>query len=413
MTDAQYIVVKQRIKEMNKIRTNKTHIVLLFAIIFAGCNGTQKHSETNVKRLSINWDNISDVIDYSPMVEDSVSIIPLETKEEGLIGEVTKLIHQNNLIYIADNLSKSIFVFDMSGKLQTKIHAVGNGPGEYVNISYFTVHKNNMVILDHYACKLLFYDASGKFIRDKTIVDIWGTDLFCIGDKLYLPNDGSRSKSGCYHLFTVDLANSDEIEKHLPFDERKNNQGWGTYANHAQSGNEALLCFWPFIELYSVENGDVSLSYQLDFGDKFLPKQYVEGDGPTALRTAIRDHYVTGIRHFWQSDQYIFLYFSDSENTYIAIYDKRTGEIRTTEQLKNIKIGNLPLQIIGEGFIIQNEQIIQCYSADYWNHPVIRDLLESKDAHFYSEDLKQKFLKLAQTDGAESNPIILIQNLKK
>lgn len=91
-------------------------------------------------------------------MEDSVSIISLETKEERLIGEVTKLSHQNNLIYIADNLSKSIFVFDMSGKLQNKIHAVGNGPGEYVNISYFTVHGNDMVILDHYARKLLFYE---------------------------------------------------------------------------------------------------------------------------------------------------------------------------------------------------------------------------------------------------------------
>lgn len=398
---------------MNKIRINRAYIVLLFAIILAGCNETQKNSDADVKLLSINWDNVSDVIDYSSMVEDSVSLIALETKEEGLIGEVTKLICQNNLIYIADNVSKSVFVFDMSGKLQTKIHAAGNGPGEYVNISYFTVHGNDMVILDHYASKLLFYDASGKFIRDKAIDDFWGSDLFCIGDRLYLPNNSSRTKSGYYHLFTMDLANSDEIEKHLPFDEPKNNQGWGVDSNYAQFGNEALLCFWPFDKLYLVENGDVSLAYQLDFGDRFLPKQYVEGDGTTALRTAIRDNYVTGIRRFWQSAQYVFLCFPDSKDNYIAIYDKRTGEMRTTKHLKNLMMGALPLQTNGERFIIQNEQIIQCYGADHWNIPGTKEFLESVDTHFYSEDLKQKFLKLAQTDGTESNPIILIQNLKK
>ena len=33
--------------------------------------------------------------------------------------------------------------------------------------------------------------------------------------------------------------------------------------------------------------------------------------------------------------------------------------------------------------------------------------------HFYTEELRQKFLQLAKTDGSESNPIILIQKLKK
>lgn len=39
--------------------------------------------------------------------------------------------------------------------------------------------------------------------------------------------------------------------------------------------------------------------------------------------------------------------------------------------------------------------------------------LESNDTHFYTEELRQKFLKLAKTDGSESNPIILIQKMKK
>lgn len=399
---------------MNVFRIEPKYFFLLLILTLSGCNRKIKEkTDIGVNLLKIDWESVSDVADYSSMVEDSVLIIALDTTNAGLIGEVTKLVYQNDLIYIADNLTKSVFVFDMSGKLQHKIHAAGNGPGEYINISYFTVHVTDLVILDHYQNKLLFYNKSGKFIRDKHIGDIWGTDLFCIDNKLYLPNNNSGSKSGYYHLYSIDLDNSDHLGKYLPFDEPKTNLGWSIDSYYAQCGNEALLCFCPYDELYTVKNGDIYLSYKIDFGVKRLPKQYIEGDGTIALRTAIRNNYVVGLRKFWQSAQYLFLYFADSENDYISIYNKVTGEMQTTKHLQNAKMGDLLLQPNGEGFIIQNEQIIQCYNADYWNFPGNIERLKSSDTSFYTEELRQKFLKLAQSDGTELNPIILIQKLKK
>lgn len=393
----------------------KKNIFFLLIIVLAGCTSGSKNKSLNddVKLLQIDWDQVSDAIDYSPMVEDSILIIPLETTNECLIGEVTKLLYQNNLIYIVDNISKSIFVFDMSGKLKKKVHSAGNGPGEYTNISYFTVHGTDMILFDHFMNKFLFYDASGKFIREKNIGDIWTSDLFCMGDKLYLPNNQSSSKSGFYHLYTIDLKNSDKIKKYLPFAEPQSNQGWSIDFYYAQLENEALLCFFPYDELYNVQNEEVSLLYKIDFGNKRLPKQYIEGDGTTALRTAIRDKYVTGVERVRQSHKYILLQFSDSKNDYMTIYNKETGEMQTTKNLQNSLLGNLSLQFLGEKFTIQDEKIIQCYDADYWHIFGSSEYVESKDTHFYTEELRQKFLKLVQTDGSESNPIILIQKLKK
>ena len=95
------------------------------------------------------------------------------------------------------------------------------------------------------------------------------------------------------------------------------------------------------------------------------------------------------------------------------LIDKETGEIHTTKHLQNVKLGNLQIQSNDAGVIIQDERIIQCYNADYWNFPGTLEQLESNDTHFYTEELRQKFLKLAKTDGSESNPIILIQKMKK
>lgn len=389
-----------------------TFFLLMFVLASCTGNSTKKQSNAGVKLLKIDWKHVSDAMDYSLMVEDSVIIFPLETTNECLIGEITKLIYQNNLIYIADNISKSIFVFDMSGKLQTRIHSVGNGPGEYTNISYFTVHGTDIVMFDHFMGRFLFYNASGEFIRDKNSDDVWAEDLFCIGDKLYLPNS-SKTKKGCYKLFAIDPKKSDKIEMFLPFDESKRGQGWGIHSYYALLGNEALLCFYPYDELYTIKDDEVSLSYKIDFGDKRLPKQYIEGDGTTAIRTAIRDNYVTGIERVRQSQKYLYIQFSDSENDYMAIYNKDTGKMNTTKKMYHSKMGDLSLQANGEKFTIQNEQIVQCYNADYWNSLGVIEYLESSDAHFYTEELKQKFLKLAQADGSESNPIILIQRLKK
>ena len=123
------------------------------------------------------------------MVEDSILMIPLEVRDDCIIGEVTKLLYQNNLIYIADNISKSIFVFDLSGKLVTKVHSLGNGPGEYTNITSFTVHNTDIIIFDHTINRLFFYNVSGEFVRDKDVSAIWGSDMFELDNKLYLVFD--------------------------------------------------------------------------------------------------------------------------------------------------------------------------------------------------------------------------------
>lgn len=130
----------------------KKYIFYLLALVLAGCthSGGIKPANTGIQVLQIDWKHISDKLDYAPMVEDSILMFQLEATNECLIGEVTKLIYQNDLIYIADNLGKRVFVFDTTSKLQADIHRVGNGPGEYTHISCFAVHGTEMVIFDHF-----------------------------------------------------------------------------------------------------------------------------------------------------------------------------------------------------------------------------------------------------------------------
>ena len=142
----------------------KYQIWVLVLVMFAGCQTrNNKESDAAIVPIRMDWDKVVDEFDYSGMVEDSVLVIPLETRDDCLIGEMTKMVYQNNLIYVSDNVSKAIYVFDETGKLVTKLRAVGNGPGEYLNITSFTVRGTDMAIYDHFANRLLFYNAKEMF----------------------------------------------------------------------------------------------------------------------------------------------------------------------------------------------------------------------------------------------------------
>ncbi len=384
---------------------------IIFLVTIASCqtHNTEK-LDTTIVPIRLDWDNVVDELDYSFMVEDSVLAIPLETRDDCLIGEGTKLAYQNNLIYIMDNMSKTIFVFDIKGKLVMKLRAVGNGPGEYINITAFTVVGTDIVIYDHHVSRLFFYNEKGEHIRTEDASDIWGMDMFLLQDKLYLVNNGSNSGKGFYHLFTVNPNKPDEHEAFLPFEDQ-GNKGWGIGNYAAPLKDEALIYYFPFDTLYTVKDGKAYPSYCVDFGNKRLPQKYINGDGYDALRTAIRENYITGFQRVVQSNRYIFISLWGDKGEYVAVYDKETGETVTTKYLFNRKIGGQSLYV-NLRYAIQDEKIIYYQTMENWN---IEKLLGADDLdkkEFYSEHLKQQFREFQQMDG-ECNPVIFIQSLKQ
>ena len=131
------------------------------------------------------------------------------------------------------------------------------------------------------------------------------------------------------------------------------------------------------------------------------------------MKAAIRDHYIEGVDRVVQSDNCIFILFSDCIDSYTAIYDKRTGGTIITKDLFNKKLGDLALQL-NFRYIIQDENIIQYYPIEHWNvqveygDPTIIDKQE-----LYSEHLRRQYREFQQMDGTECNPVVFIQKLKK
>lgn len=89
----------------------------------------------------------SSIVNLSQFV-DSVAVIPLKMDSEAFIGQIAKIKAFDGRFYLQDNLTNSIWIFDRKGNFVDELHAVGNGPGEYIRLKDFDVDENGLHALD-------------------------------------------------------------------------------------------------------------------------------------------------------------------------------------------------------------------------------------------------------------------------
>ncbi|RHJ85460.1 6-bladed beta-propeller [Parabacteroides sp. AM08-6] len=117
--------------------------------------------------------NKAEVKNNIPMsiVFKSMKIIPLETNENSLIARINKIEIYNNWIFVIDNFkANTLHIFDKEGNYIKQIGRKGSDPGEYKQLSTFTIDKQNkhVYLLDNYLHKIFIYD----FIQNKCVKEI-------------------------------------------------------------------------------------------------------------------------------------------------------------------------------------------------------------------------------------------------
>lgn len=357
----------------------------------------------NIEIIKLDIDKAIDILDISSMIDTSVQIIPLENSEQSLIGEITDLILKNDTIFIIDNTAKTIFIFDLQGKLLSKICKPGRGPGEYMEITACTVTDTNIIIYDHLSDKVNRYNINGKFLG-KIAFKGWGSSLFAIGEKLFFVNDWSNSDEGCYRLFATDLSGK-QPEKYLPFPQKQTNRGWVLDRYYAPYKDTVLIINSSCDTIYKVTDQNVSPGYYVDFVKKKLPEQKAIGDGREALRTGRNGDYIQGIQTLDQSENFIFIRYRDKNHSYTSIYNKKNKNIITCHQLALTQNGKINLS----KFKIDQNKILSYTSAN--DFKLLYEYVYSK-AEFSNPELKQRIQHLNRSITEDSNPLIFIYKFK-
>lgn len=114
-------------------------------------------------------ESLSDTLNVQDRIYP-LELIALETTEESLLGSVDKLIEANGRYYVLDHMMECVQVFDGTGKYLHRVGKVGQGPGEYSDLSDFAVDdKTGYLYLLTNSSTVYAYDDGGKFLWKRKI----------------------------------------------------------------------------------------------------------------------------------------------------------------------------------------------------------------------------------------------------
>ena len=160
--------------------------VLPFLFIMFSCAGEDAGGGNNIPVIRMDVSSAEKEYDITPLMDTSdIKIVPLETNQDCLIAEVSRIFVLNGHIYVFDKQTKGVYIFDMSGKYVNKVHSIGAGPGEYTDISDVFIDENNIFITDYYINKILVYGLDGHFVRDFKTEGFFSNMIFTSGDRLF------------------------------------------------------------------------------------------------------------------------------------------------------------------------------------------------------------------------------------
>ena len=250
----------------------------IFAIFICSCMPTSGSKGLNViildhfasKPEKVSLNEIANRIDY----------IQLETTPESLIGRIGKIQIKDNKMYILDELTESILVFNISGQFIRRIGTKGRGPGEYISIRDFALCDSVILVRDAGQSKVILYDTLGRLMADKMFTHTISNVAFYNGMPIWSRNypDFAFHKGFRISIFDRNLNSvADILKSKIDLDEASARQyGMSHFRSFFELVNDTLT-FWECREdvIYKIiDQNRIEEKYMISYKN---PSKYEDG----------------------------------------------------------------------------------------------------------------------------------------
>ncbi|MGE4568982.1 MAG: 6-bladed beta-propeller, partial [Bacteroidales bacterium] len=275
------------------------------------------------------------------------SFVPLETSQNSLLGSIDELILYNTCYYILDKLSKSIFAFDLNGKYRFKISAVGNGPGEYLELRNIYIDQQQACIAAMTGLKVLYYRIEdGRFVKEekcngKEPEALITSDTFCTyGYNIYL-------NGAVNNLRTFTPTKS--LNEYLPIN--KDFKGFATRNNRFNSRNEtATMYFNEFLgdTIFEITPTKLLAKSYVDFGKKKITPDWIRQLGQEPELTFIyKSPYCTLLSDYFETESVLGFQYVYKGRYYSYYSSKKRPFVYHYKSWKdNLAFGFVPVNIL-------------------------------------------------------------------
>lgn len=239
-------------------------LTCLFLLLVSGC---AKEQATYTGEVIPFIENVGLVNDTAFL--DSASIFLPETKQDALISGVDRVIENDSIFLLLDVGMKQVLGYAKSGKHMFTIHAVGNGPGEYVNLFDMALDRQEERLLLTYPPAIHYYALDGEYERTEPLDEIYKS-LAVTDQCIYLRKDTYVNKQlSDYSLLTIEKEGGKQHQSWKPLPEAA---PFCTTGHTQTSGSEPVYLTRKFDNtIYAMNGHRMKKVYDIDWGSQTFP----------------------------------------------------------------------------------------------------------------------------------------------
>ncbi len=260
-------------------------------------------------------------------IVNEIKFIPLETIKDNLIGNIDKIVfNEENICILDSKYRQDILIFERTGKFVKKIGNVGHGAGEYLRLTDFNVdkHNNQVIILDDQVHKLIFFNLENEaYIRDYKL-NFWASNFIILNEQTFLFYSKEQLSKEQYLLAQLNIKNNK-----CKWFVKKNEQlpNVSTRFSLFQSNNNYFTTFLNDV-VYKVNDQVVEpyakFNFKQDIPQEILNKAST-GNVSDLLRFLVENNFSFNIENFIESSDFITFDFQLKSYPTFTIYSKKTG----------------------------------------------------------------------------------------
>ena len=218
------------------------------------------------ERTTVNYNNLS----------DSLFLIPLETTDNSLLADITKLCIDDSIIIIFDHRTQLIHRFGLDGKHLGSIGVKGRGANEYMYFNDIHIDKDRNIIyaFDRHLQKMFCYNYAGDLL--KQIPSAINFNSFVkVGSDFWVYSCFTTSKGERYNLMKLDSTLQEVKQKYFP---QQNDFIGVTFDCNFSEDNSGVLYFsYPMSDgIYRIGKDSLELAYYFDFGSRRKPYEQLQ-----------------------------------------------------------------------------------------------------------------------------------------
>ena len=315
---------------------------------------------------------------------------------EPLLAPLKSVKIQDGRIYVHDR-SDRLVCYDMNGMVKYQIFAVGNGPGEYAEITSFTLDttRGEIVLYDNTRTSLLYYSLKeGRFLRNTRFVKPTPSEMVFHDGMFFYNNRHHRNYPNDTLLHYSLLASADGLTIDKSFyshNEAEENYIFSPSLQTFNVNDDVLYYCKNFDnKVYEIGKDTIKPRYEIELPN-FLPVSVVEDK--VDEWQLLRSGYSFGITHVYEIDGLLYFRFHNSGFYWNTLYDLREKkQICCVKALQEGGSSNIPLIDIING--VYDGMFFSVLTPEFIDYYISKDLTE------YPEFLQRY-------DAETENPIIM------